>query len=168
MHESENGQPRRQYDPRELVRTGHEQARSIADRAVIALDYYNEQLLTLQEQIRAAQPRQHGAVLLELNRCGRHCAGCPHPYWVKWINRHHLNRKAAPSWFATRIERPGVAARASHIPAEVSALIRQAQTVIEQRRKLLHQLSQLSRTTTALANASDGVEAALHGDTTSA
>lgn len=155
-------QPRKQQDPGKMVQEGEEQARSIADRALAALDHYNGVLLALYDAIRKGQPRQHGAVLLELNRCGRHCAGCPHPRWVKWVNRYHDNRKAAPTWFATRIEHPTRAARARHIPGDVRMAIHEAQSVIEQRNKLLHQLAQLSRTTTQLANAHERVDEAVN------
>lgn len=104
---------------------------------------YDNHLIYLREQIRLAQPRTHGAVLLELERCGRGCIGCPHPRWVKWVNRNQQSAKAAPTWFGTRIQSPGRSARAKTIPQEARDLIADAQDVVRKRESLLEAVRRL-------------------------
>jgi len=142
---------RRTVDPAVLVREGDAAAARTVARIQAAMAHYNARLLALQRLIRTAQPKAHGAVLLHLERCGRDCLGCPHPVWVKWVNRNVQDRKAPPTWYATRIRRPGAAARARHIPPEARQAIRQARQLIEQRARLIAQLKRLNQAVRGLA-----------------
>lgn len=98
---------------------------------------YNMRLVDYYEAIREAQPKRHGAVLLQLRPCGKKCLGCPHPEWVKWVNRNAENPEKTPTWFAATLERPTASARAKHIPEHARALIREAQEFIKQRDSLV-------------------------------
>jgi hypothetical protein len=54
----------------------------------------------LVEQLKAAQPKLPGALLLERHDCGSGCVGCPHPRWKIWRadNRHN-----PPRWYASNL-----------------------------------------------------------------
>lgn len=122
------------------IRRGEELAHVLWD--------YNNHLIYLRDQIRLAQPRTHGAVLLELERCGRGCLGCPHPQWVKWVNRNMQNQINPPSWFATRIDSPGRSARAKSVPQEARDLIAFTQEVIRKRGNVVKAAQRVSQVIT--------------------
>lgn len=106
---------------------------------------YNRQLVDLHERLRDAQPRSHGAVLMDLNRCGYGCLGCPHPVWVKWMDKQKNNRQSASKWIAVRLSRPGTAARSKSIPDEARELIAEAQALIERRARFIDHLKRINK-----------------------
>lgn len=120
-------------------------ATSFGNQVAHALWEYNAQIADYAKAIRKAQPRTHGAVLLQLDPCGKGCCACPHPRWVKWVNRNAQNPKAAPTWFMTYITKPGTAARAKHIPQEARQLIRQAQSIVQRRARLVTEFARFQK-----------------------
>ncbi|RBI66164.1 hypothetical protein DQ400_15610 [Vreelandella sulfidaeris] len=106
---------------------------------------YTRQLLDIVERIREAQPRTHGAVLLDVSRCGYGCLGCPHPVWRKWVNRQQHSRHSPSTWHAVRIQRPGVAARAKSVPQEARELIAEALVLIERRARFIDHLKRINK-----------------------
>lgn len=137
--------PAKRSDPLRIAERTYASAISFGEELAHVLWDYDNHLIYLREQIRLAQPRTHGAVLLELVGCGKDCLGCPHPRWVKWVNRNKQSAKSAPTWFATRIQRPGTSARAKTIPQEARDLIADAQDVIRKRASLLDAVRRLGQ-----------------------
>lgn len=136
---------RRKVDRAELAVEADAMVGALTDDIRAIMKEYNQQLIDLGERIREAQPRAHGAVLLDLNRCGYGCLGCPHPVWQKWVNRQQHSRTSASTWHAARVQRPGVAARAKTVPQEARELIAEALVLIERRARFIEHLKRINK-----------------------
>ena len=106
-----------------------------------AMDSLNARLSELARQIRTSQPKRHGAVLLQLNSCGRGCVGCPHPRWQKWVNRSVENPMMPVTWFAVTVESPLAATRKLEYTEETRDLIRTSVAVLAQKAALVKALN---------------------------
>ncbi|MCG5539277.1 hypothetical protein [Halorhodospira sp. 9622] len=112
--------------------------------ALVAL--ITQQLLYIEQRLRAAQDRVPGAVLLYMNSCGRNCAGCPHPTWKQWFAKPSKKniRGSSPRdgrlmvWSAKTIRYPLRSIRNSptYTP-EIEELIQEALRLIRKREDLL-------------------------------
>ena len=136
---------RRKIDRTELAIEADAMVGALTGDIQAIMREYNQQLIDIGERIRKAQPRAHGAVLLDLNRCGYGCLGCPHPVWQKWVNRQQHSRNASSTWHATRVQRPGVAARAKTVPQEARELIAEALVLIERRARFIDHLKRINK-----------------------
>ena len=101
----------------------------------------NARLVALHGEIKSAQPVSSGSVCLELYPCGPGCAGCPHPRWVKY------------TWTVETSEKPSVLlsinldakgrdpiltlARSTPHYEKTAALIREAKSILIERKKIL-------------------------------
>ncbi|RQR65345.1 hypothetical protein DIE18_02350 [Burkholderia sp. Bp9125] len=101
----------------------------------------NARLISLHGEIKQAQPVASGSVCLELYPCGPGCSGCPHPRWVKY------------RWTEGKDDKPGMLlginldaqdrdpvlalARGEPHYAATATLIREAKTILAERKKIL-------------------------------
>jgi len=115
---------------------------SESEQAMISL---NARLFELARQIKKSQPKRHGAVLLQLNNCGRGCIGCPHPRWQRWVNRNVENRLKATSWFAVSLKSPLAATRKLEYSEETRDLIREAIEEIKKKTALVRALNTVNQ-----------------------
>lgn len=163
MTQTQGSEGRRTRSNAELSREGTNRAVARVTRIARALQYCNQRLAFLADRLREVQKRDHGAILLQLELCSRGCLGCPHPRWVKWVNRREQDRNAPSTWYAARLERPGVAARGRDVPGEVRELVAEAQGIIERRHKLLDMTRRANRMTTMMAGRDPELERVLEG-----
>lgn len=101
----------------------------------------NTRLVALHGEIKQAQPVASGAVCLELYPCGPGCSGCPHPRWVKYTWTEETPSK--PSMLLginlDAKERDPVLTLARGAPhyEKTAALIREAKSILIERKKIL-------------------------------
>lgn len=106
----------------------------------------NRRLLRISELLRAQQPRQPGAVLLDFipfcgNGARKFCPSCPHSRWLQWDTKQIEITGSRRPWFARVIQNPVQRLRrtgdfAMHYETN-KTLIREAQALIQERQRLL-------------------------------
>lgn len=126
---------------REAAIAAETKVENMFNRVLDRLHALNSRLAELHDEIKAAQPKQSGAVCLELYPCGPGCTGCPHPRWVQY------------NWTAGTTDKPGVLMgtnldaqdrdpilalkrKAEHYKA-TAALIREAKSILAERTQVL-------------------------------
>lgn len=144
-HTQPKSRYRRSVDRQTYLDESAEMVGALSHDITAIMSEYNRHLVDLHERLREAQPRSHGAILMDLNRCGYGCLGCPHPVWVKWIDKQRSSRQSASKWIAVRLSRPGAAARSKTIPDEARNLIAEAQVLIERRARFIDHLKRINK-----------------------
>lgn len=99
-------------------------------------------LVSLQAEIRAAQPVGDGAVLLELYRHKPPCLGCPHVIWKQWRGHPHHPTRA---WQAHRISDPLRRLPRCEEAAGLRPLVVEALALERQRAVLVKHFSAIAR-----------------------
>jgi len=98
-------------------------------------------LVTLEDEIRAAQPVRSGAVLMHLywHKKQGLCLGCPHPIWKQWRGHpYHPVRQ----WQAHPIDNPLARIRRNQ---KLSALAKEAIAITDLRTDLIQALKTMRR-----------------------
>lgn len=144
---------RRKVERADLLGESELMVDALCDDIKALMSGYNQALVDLQQALRESQPREHGAILLELNRCGYGCLGCPHPIWQKWISKPSSRALSGRAWVATRMKRPLAAATAMGRPEATLKLIVEAQKVVEKRTRLLEHLKRVNQSIAHTRNA---------------
>jgi hypothetical protein len=114
-------------------------------RAVIELanrlDEIDRRLREIAGELLEVQPMRPGALTLHQYRCGKGCAGCPHPRWLQWSQARspdkEMRRKLVghPTTHPLhRIRRTGVFKDTAYL---VRRLVTEAQKLARQRELIL-------------------------------
>ena len=129
---------------------GPAKLREVADKAVSRVEAIITRLYEIQDELKAAQPKLPGAVLLYLYKCNKNCGGCPHIVWRKWAV---INSKfCACDIDGSPLKRLRGAGEFSTGKSTAKALIEEALRLNRERRKIVGLFGNIGRTITAKRN----------------
>ncbi len=119
---------------------GFERRRAVTELAD-RLDAIDRRLEAIAGELREVQPVRPGALTLVSYRCGKGCAGCPHPRWLQWSQARSPDREMRRKLVGHptthplhRIRRTGVFENTAYI---VRRLVTEAQKLAKQRELIL-------------------------------
>ncbi len=156
-----------EFTPRKWVRKKHDDAyfeqliensaraaEAVAGNAAQRLHQINLELADLDRAIREYQPKAHGAIVMQRGNCNTNgetgCLGCPHVRWMQWADPHKTTEgRRRTAWVGHVIKHPLRKLRKTGDFADsheiTSALIREAQSLLAEKTRLVKHLSNLSR-----------------------
>lgn len=106
-----------------------------------------DKLDSLVEQIRNAQQKKNGSIILRFVKCGKNCPSCPHPRWEKWVGGT-MDRYR---WHRVNIDSPLRHINGKNFPDDAKLLIRESVKLLEYRKKMVTQAALLANTCTRMA-----------------
>ena len=62
-----------------------EKMKKLLEKLLNYFYHQNELLIYAQNELKRLQPKNSNSIILELYGCGKSCAGCPHPRWMKYV-----------------------------------------------------------------------------------
>lgn len=157
-HQETSGETRKKETGKNAIEEVKARHRDALNAVYVSLVKINRRLVELQKLIEDAQHKKHGSLTLSLCECGRKCLGCPHPTWLKWIDKTQIKRRAPQSggyketnprklFFAVKTKEPArIIAQSRAVKDHTAAMfVAEAKTLIESRKKIVDRLSLVLR-----------------------
>ncbi|MDI3258463.1 MAG: hypothetical protein QJR02_02070 [Sinobacteraceae bacterium] len=130
--------------PRAALFRGHNTLHDLGVTAARQLQALTARLMQIEREIRDAQPKKSGAIILYLYTHSKRCNGCPHPVWKQW--RYHP-RNRMHRWVAHALPSSRITQRLPRNPPlpALNALVHEALAIDAKRQALIAAFGALQR-----------------------